>query len=101
MFIRYRHNYKGVDICTGSYEKLPVMLKNGEVKLVPFLGFITLEEAKLCPQAIPCKITCLEAYKETFDSKYHFFDIGSLIQGCILNGGLYCVIKNGSPRIIN
>ena len=99
MFLRYRLNYKLATVHTGSFDKLPVLQKDGEVIMVQFLGFIEREEAKLSSRAIPCKIKSITAYSKL---NFSFIDLpkNSLLQGCILNGGLYCVIEQDKPRII-
>jgi hypothetical protein len=99
MFLRYRLNYKYSTVHTGSFDKLPVLQKDGEVIMVQFLGFIEREEAKLSEKAVPCKIGSITAYSKL---NFSYIDLPKdcLLQGCILNGGLYCVVEQGKPRII-
>lgn len=99
MFLRYKLNYKYTIVHTGSFEKLPVLKRDGEIISVRFLGFIEREEAKLSKNATPCKIRSIVAYSKL---NFNYTDLpkNSLIQGCILNGGLYCIIEQDKPRII-
>lgn len=100
MFLRFRLNYKYFTVHTGSFEKLPVLLKDGEVVMIRFIGFIEREEAKLSEGAIPCKIKSITAYSKL---NFSFIDLPKdcLLQGCILNDGLYCVVEHDKPRIID
>ena len=100
MFLRYRFNYKVIEVHTGSNESLPVLLKNKERSFHKFLGFIDIEEARASKQAKPVKMVSIEAYLNEPCGNAEFFPIGSLIQGCILNNGLYCVVEDGKPKII-
>lgn len=102
MFLQFRFNYKKIQIHTGSFEKLPVLDKSGEAHLVKFLGFINADEAQSCRDAISCKIGNIEAFKSNFDDPYTFISpINSLIQGCIINQGVYVLLEDNKPRVIN
>ena len=100
MFLFYRHNYRLTKVHTASNDKLPVATKSGDSVFVQFLGFIDIEEAKLSPNAKPCKIIGVEAYSFEGELQRVALPDNHALQGCLVNGGVYCVTDERMPKLI-
>lgn len=101
MFLFYRFNYGLREVFTGSAEKLPVLKRDGSKVWVHFLGYISIDEAKAGQHSKPCKISDVEAYSTEGLFQRFYLPKKSIVQGCLLNGGVYCVLEQGVPVVIS
>lgn len=79
---------------------VPVLLKDGDFRRVPWLGYIDLEDAKE-RQGKAVKLD-VHAYSVAPGPmpKWQAIPDGMAIQGCCTSNGVYCVVDNGAPKIV-
>ena len=80
-----------------------ILRRDGEVGYFSWLGFIERAEAIAWPGAVPVKIDVV-AYSLRDGMPADWVDLnkenGEMIQGCFVGNGVYAVVKDGMPRIV-
>lgn len=102
--LRYRFNYSNRMLRHEESGTAGVYLKNGDIKYVPWLGYIGLDEAKTLARingAAPVKLL-VDAYSNSDPfNDWQSLEPGQYIQGClIIDSGVYAVILT-ALKIVN
>ena len=77
---------------------MPVKLKNGEFRYIRWLGFITVEEARVSV-GTPVKIKVTAYANDDFNPRWIVLE-GKHIQGCLFESGVCGVLDGETPRVL-
>ncbi len=100
-----KRNYRQIrldEFTTG--ETVGVRLRNGELRYLQWLGFISRDNARVLSSHQKAQPVLLDLYSyQPGDDPMAprvVVDAGSYIQGCKVDADVYVVLEEGSPRIV-
>ncbi len=98
-----RQNYRRVKLFSRfTGENVGVFLENGDIRYLPFLGFTNRDDALANGDAKPVKLEVHGFYRANEAvSDFVEIPIHKAVQGCLVCLGVYAVIHEGLPKIIN
>lgn len=99
--VKYTLNKRSVTLENQPGDLVPVLMRSGERKFLPWLGFIDVNVAKQLPYAIPVRLDVTEYSTETpFMGKWSYLSKGKTVQDCAFRGGVYGITHSVMPRVI-
>lgn len=98
--LRRKQNYRNI-VLRDYYEgeRVGVLLRDGSLQYVKWLGFVELDEAKQRPYSRPVKVS-IHSIQQT--TEWVTLSDGEYVQGCLTVGeGVRGVLIDGVVRVIS